>query len=123
MSHGINRQVGTKALPEEIYNRRFSLVVQSFLRNCEVVLDGGKGFGSGALKVHGRIFALMSSKEKFIVKLPKERTEALVASGVAERFEPRQGRPMKEWVVLADDGVNWVEIAKEAYEFARISKQ
>lgn len=119
MSHRISHQVETQVSPQETCNWNFSRVVQALCRNREVALGGRKGFGSSALKVNGRIFAMMSSKGKFVVKLPKSRTDALIASGVGERFEPRPGRPVKEWVVLADDGVNWVEIAKEACEFVR----
>lgn len=37
----------------------------------------------------------------------------LVASGKGMLFEPRPGRLMKEWVVLPEEGANWVELAKE----------
>jgi hypothetical protein len=97
----------------------FAHVVKTFAGDRRVSQDGGKGFGSGALKVNGKIFAMMSSKGQFVVKLPKDRVDELIASGAGNRFEPSRGRVMKEWVVLAEEGVNWAELGKEACEFAK----
>jgi len=57
---------------------------------------------------------MMSSKNEFVVKLSKDRVDALVASGTGKRFEPRPGSFMKEWIVLPVDGVDWIALAKEA---------
>ena len=76
----------------------------------------------GALKVKGKIFAMMSSKNQFVVKLSKERVAELVASGMGERFEPRPGKSMKEWLVVKADGVDWVQLAKESCEFVKRGK-
>lgn len=59
-----------------------------------------KMFGSDGLRVGGKFFATFS-KEDFVVKLPRERVDKLVADGDGVRFDPGSGRPMKEWVVLA----------------------
>lgn len=72
--------------------RRFSHVVDALTCNRDVTHGGDNGFGSGALKVHGKIFAMLSSKNQFVVKLPKDRVYDLVASGKGERFEPRPGK-------------------------------
>jgi len=61
---------------------------------------GRKGFGSGALKVGGKIFAMLDSKNQFVVKLPKERMDELVVAAIGRCFEPRSGKPMKEWFVV-----------------------
>jgi hypothetical protein len=37
-------------------------------------------FGSSALKVHGKIFAMVSSAGQFVVKLPEARVDQLVAT-------------------------------------------
>ena len=66
-----------------------------------------------ALKVNGKIFAMMSSKGKFVLKLSKKRVDELVSSGKGERFDPGHGRVMKEWVVVGDEKADWVELAKE----------
>jgi len=80
-------------------DQKFAKVVEAFSHDRDVTIGGGKGFGSGALKVKGTIFAMMSSKNEFVVKLSKDRVDALVASGTGKRFEPRPGRFMKEWIV------------------------
>ncbi|MGH9406109.1 MAG: hypothetical protein ACRD5K_19815 [Candidatus Acidiferrales bacterium] len=100
-------------------NQKFSRVVRSISRDPKVTLGGSRGFGSGALKVNGKIFAMLSSRGQFVVKLPKLRVDGLIASAKGERFEPRPGQPMKEWIVLPQEGVNWVELAKEACEFVK----
>ncbi len=78
----------------------------------------GKGFGSSALQAGGRIFAMLSAKGRFVVKLPKARVDALVASGDGERFDPGHGRVMKEWLALdPTSAASWLVLAREALEF------
>jgi hypothetical protein len=96
---------------------RFAAVVKAFAGAAGVTREERKGFGSGALKVRGKIFAMMSSKGKFVVKLPKGRVEQLVESGKGGRFDPGGGRVMKEWFELGDAGADWVGLAKEARAF------
>ena len=83
---------------------------------------GRKGFGSSALRSKDKIFAMVSSKGAFVVKLPKQRVDELVAAGAGRRFDPGHGRIMKEWIEL--DSVSqdfWLGLAKEARSF--VSKQ
>jgi hypothetical protein len=91
----------------------FAPVVDAFARQ-RTVTYGGKGFGSAALKVNGKIFAMMSSKRQFVVKLPGKRVEDLVRLGQGEYFDPGHGRLMKEWLVCAATP-RWVDLAREAY--------
>jgi hypothetical protein len=92
----------------------FALVASAFADDRQVSPTGsGKGFGSGARKVNGKIFAMMSSKEHFVVKLSEERVNALIAAGSGTRFDPGHGRLMKEWLVVADRKF-WVPLAREA---------
>ena len=72
------------------------------------------------VKVNGRIFAMLV-KGKFVAKLPGDRVDALVQSGVAERFDPGHGRLMKQWVALRDEEARWVKLALEARDFVRAS--
>jgi hypothetical protein len=72
----------------------FASVVNAFVEDKQVTRDEGKGFGSGALKVNGKIFAMMTSQHKFVVKLPKERLDELVRANLGENFAPRPGRLM-----------------------------
>jgi len=77
-----------------------------------------KKFGSSGLKINDKIFAMISSKGEFVVKLPKQRVDALTASGEGKRFDPGHGRLMKEWLTLETTSeVEWLRLAREAMEF------
>ena len=96
----------------------YAKVVKAFARDKDVTAPkGGTGFGASALKVGGKIFAMMSSKEKFVVKLPKERVDALVAARKGTYFDPGHGRLMKEWLEMRSGQAQWVNLAREAREF------
>ncbi len=94
----------------------FARVVAAFAQDRRVTY-GGRGFGSSALKVGGKIFAMLASKGRFVVKLPKERVDELVRLGAGERFDPGRGRLMTEWVVLGGATELWVQAAQEARRF------
>jgi hypothetical protein len=98
--------------------RKFPRVVEALLRDPGVTTGDKKGFGSDALKVSGKIFAMISSKGKFVVKLPKNRVDELIAGGEGQCFEPRPGKLMKEWIVLSEEA-NWLKLAREAWEFVK----
>jgi hypothetical protein len=96
----------------------FDAVVRAFAADPEVTPPGvGKGFGSRALKANGKIFAMISSKGEFVVKLPHTRTAELVTSGRARYFDAGRGKPMKEWAVVIGGEQLWLALAKEAREF------
>src|SRR5207248_762722 len=78
-----------------------------------------KRFGSsGELKVGGKIFAMLSSKGTLVVKLPRPRVEALIASAKSARFDPGHGRLMKEWLsVEPASEAEWLSLARAALEF------
>jgi hypothetical protein len=98
----------------------FAPVVNAFAEDKQVTRDEDKGFGSGALKVNGKIFAMMTSQDKFVVKLPKERVDELVRANLGENFAPRPGRLMKEWlVVFPTNNHLWIELAREAHHYVR----
>lgn len=100
----------------------FVPVVAAFAKDPKVNREKKKGFGSGALKVNGKIFAMMSSKGEFVVKLPKTRVDELVSGSMGERFDPGHRRIMREWFVAGNAKANWVELAKEVYQFVKQSK-
>lgn len=77
-------------------------------------------FGSGALKVNGKIFAMVV-RDHLVVKLPKDRVSELVEASAGKHFDAGRGRLMKEWVVILSDDCSWVDLAKEAHDFC--SKQ
>ncbi len=79
--------------------------------------SGRRGFGSDALQVHGRIFA-MARHGGIVLKLPGERVAELVAGGDGTPFDAGKGRPMKEWVVLSQRAQErWLPLAREALAF------
>ena len=98
-------------------DERYSALVKAFLGKPGVTQEG-KGFGSDALKVGGRIFALLSSRGEFVVKLPRRRVDELIASGDGHRFDPGHGRLMKEWLALRPSAAtDWIQLAREALAF------
>ena len=106
-------RAGTPQTPAR--DERYALVVRAFADDPQVLPPSPtKGFGSGALKVNGKIFAMMSSKGHFVVKLSEQRVDALIAAGSGTRFDPGHGRLMKEWLVVTADHKFWVPLAREA---------
>ena len=96
----------------------FASVVKAFANDPDVTAPGaGKGFGSGALKVGKKIFAMVSSRSEFVVKLPPARVAELVASGRGRYFDAGRGKPMKEWLVVTAGESTWIPLAREARKF------
>jgi hypothetical protein len=101
---------------------RFAAVVEAFAGEEGVSLGnrGKKGFGASTLQVNGKIFAMMSPAECFVVKLPKQRVDALEAAGEGQKFDPGHGRLMKEWLALnRTSGQDWLALARESLSFVR----
>jgi hypothetical protein len=100
--------------PEE----RFEDLVDVFCREPGVTPPAeGRGFGSHALRVHGKIFTLFV-RGHLVVKLPRERVDALEQSGDGVRFDANKGTPMKEWLRLDPTSrIEWEAIAREAMLF------
>jgi len=81
--------------------------------------QGGSGFGRGALRYRQRIFA-MFVRGRLVLKLPRQRVDALVADGEGQRFDANKGTPMKEWFSLDPQSeLAWLPLAREALDFAR----
>jgi len=99
---------------------RYGTLVDTLMSNAAVTLGspGKKGFGSSALQVNGKIFAMLAAGT-LVIKLPQRRVDALVAAGNGMRFHPRHdGRLMKEWLAVSptlEEG--WLPLAQEAMEF------
>lgn len=78
---------------------------------------GSSGFGSAALKVDGRIFA-MFVRGRLVLKLPRGRVDELVAAGEGVRFDANKGTPMKEWLCLDPASrLVWRALSDEALAF------
>ena len=101
---------------------RFAGLAEAFAGRAGVELpgvSGTRGFGSQTLKVDKSIFAMVTGGG-LVVKLPRDRVEALIAEGTGVPFDGGKGRPMKEWLaVTADDDDAWLALANEALEFVR----
>lgn len=95
---------------------RFSQLARAFAGDPRVSI-GGKGFGSTGLKVDGKLFAFVSSRGQFVVKLPKDKVREIVDAGGAENYDPGHGRLMKEWVALDGGFERWPGLAREARTF------
>lgn len=101
-------------------DKQFEAIVEAYLG--EPAISRGKMFGSSGLKVGNKVFAMLV-KGKLVVKLPKERVTALVASGQGEQFDPGHGRLMKEWVAVEpQSGSEWLDLAKEARAFVELDE-
>ncbi|GAB2928438.1 hypothetical protein GCM10027047_26410 [Rhodococcus aerolatus] len=76
----------------------------------------GSMFGAKGLRTGRRYFALYWH-DKLVLKLPPERAAEL--GPVTEQFEPMPGRPMGEWVLVADDA-DWPALAEEANAYVSV---
>lgn len=96
---------------------RYDALVQTFLDTSNASLPTRKGFGSSALLVSGKMFAMLVSG-RLVVKLPRQRVDALVASSGGVRWEPGPGRVMKEWLSVDPAlELEWLALATEAMQF------
>ncbi len=96
----------------------FESIAREMLGRDGVTIGAGKrGFGSNALCIHGRIFAMVT-EGRLVMKLPRDRVAALLASGDGTPFDAGKGRPMKEWVTLTDRPARQIlALAEEAAAF------
>jgi hypothetical protein len=106
--------------PDEL----FATIIDELGDQPGVVAPGdelGTGFGSGAMKVNGKIFAMVAgSNGRLVVKLPRARVVELIDAGTGDPFDAGKGRPLKEWLtVLSDDPEECVALAREALTFVR----
>jgi hypothetical protein len=106
----------TASIP--VPDNEFGAIVRT-LSKQQGVTFGGKGFGSAALKVDDKIFAMTSSKGDFVVKLPRARVELLVRKKQGKYFDAGRGRLMREWLTATGPAKTWLALAEEALEFAR----
>jgi TfoX/Sxy family transcriptional regulator of competence genes len=78
---------------------RFAAVVGAFAADRRVT--SGRMMASLGLQVGGKIFAMLVRGD-LVVKLPHQRVIELIEAGLGQQFDPRRdGRLMKEWLVLA----------------------
>ena len=97
---------------------RYDAIVTALLAEADVTFGPpGSGFGSSALKVNNKIFAMLFA-DRLVVKLPEHRVDQLVEAGDGLRFDPGHGRQMKEWLsVDPTSDLAWLSLAREARQF------
>jgi len=109
----------TKAVADPQIPAAFAPVVAAFAKNKAVSLEKGWGAGNLVLKVQKKIFA-MTIKSDLVAKLPKARVAELVDEGAGKPFDPRKnGKVMKEWIVVPPEAADWVALAREAFAFVK----
>ena len=96
---------------------RYDALAEVLLAEAGVSRAQKPGFGSSGLFAGGKLFVMLSHG-RLVVKLPRSRVEALVASGDGVRFVSGHGRAMKEWLSLDPRSrLDWLGLAREAIEF------
>jgi hypothetical protein len=99
---------------------RYAALVARFVGEAGVTHTdkASRSFGATALKVNGKIFAMLVNGA-LVLKLPKKRVDALVEQARGTRFDANKGTPMKEWIVLDESHSDaaWLELAREAKAF------
>jgi hypothetical protein len=99
--------------PSSTPETRFATIVETLITHPGVTPpSNGSRFGSSALKIHDKIFAMLVRGE-FVVKLPKARVDSLIASDLGTPFYPRpNASPMKEWITISPTtDLDWLSLA------------
>jgi hypothetical protein len=106
--------------PDSSVDGGYAELVELFAGTPGVTAGSGRrGFGSDALQIDGRIFA-MARRGGLVVKLPAVRVDELVASGLGEPFDAGKGKPMKEWIVVGPQAAEvWPSLAHEALAYVQ----
>jgi hypothetical protein len=94
---------------------RFAAIVEAYV--AAQARRRQSAFGTNALKLEGKIFALFT-RDTLVVKLARARVDELVAAGVGKRFDPKPGRLMNEWLEVTAVKQPWLPLVEEAYAFA-----
>ena len=109
--------------PPQKLEEQYATLVDALIDEPNVALGsaGKKRFGASTLQVNGKIFAMLVN-DTLVLKLPRQRVDALVEAGEGERFVPGHGRAMKEWATIATTaGERWLPLAREALAFVNLS--
>ena len=106
-------------MPDDLdYAELFSALGAEYsgVTGVSVPEPGGRGFGSDAIKINNRIFAMLAGG-RLVVKLPRARVTELIDTGRGEPFDAGKGTPMKEWVTLTRDEEECRALVVEALAF------
>jgi len=99
--------------PETLFWRLAAELQADDARIAEGTIMNGR-----CLRVGKEFLALADFKDSgLVVKLPKQRVEELIASGIGRRFAPA-GRVFKEWLsVPKPDRRRWLGLLREGIAF------
>jgi hypothetical protein len=105
-------------MPTDVdHSELFEALCAEYAGVTGVSLPGsGRGFGSQALKINNRIFAMLADG-RLVVKLPRARVAELIETGRGQPFDGGKGTPMKEWVTLTGDEAECRALVVEAQAF------
>jgi TfoX/Sxy family transcriptional regulator of competence genes len=80
----------------------------------------GSMFGSQGLCTGRKFFALWWH-DQLVLKLPPDRTQELLTTGTAQRFEPMEGRAMSGWAVVGPSA-DWPALVDQARAFVEFQQ-
>ena len=70
-----------------------------------------------SLCVDRKVFVMLT-KGALVVKLPTARVATLISSGVGQPWDPGNGKPMKQWLLVPmSAGTDWIALARESRAF------
>ena len=107
-------------------SQRFAAVVEEFRGKAGVTVPSSelgrrRKFGASGLKIKGKVFAMISSNGDFVVKLPRERVDKLVAAFGDEIQKYRETHPADEQSKTSDEKLlNGPQLPDEASKQADI---
>jgi hypothetical protein len=109
-------------IQDTIQIKHFERIIQTLRKYPDVTAPTVNAFArstaSSGFRKNNKIFAMISPKGQFAVKLPRQRVKELVASGIGERFDPNQGWLMREWFIVDPACYKrWLTLAIEAMEY------
>ena len=96
----------------------YTALVRRFADQPRVTLPADKRgkFGGNALKVDGKIFAMLV-KGGLAVKLSPDEVQAATTAGRGEPLSMGRGRVMKEWLLVNEPSRRWYAVAESARAF------
>ena len=95
----------------------YTSIAESLAAKQGVTRAEGKMHAVSHLRVDNKLFAMLVN-ENLVVRLPKSRAEALIASGSGLHFDPGHGRPMSGWVAVGPASQeDWMSLSHEALEY------
>lgn len=110
--------------PEDLYSELVEALLDGTQITQDVPIDQPRNrFGATALKTGGKIFALLFNG-RLVLKLPRQRVDAMIDSGEGIRFDPGHGRRLKEWVTVGvSSAEDWLALAEEARAYVESLKK